>query len=65
LVCHNSRLGFEVREKIRASCAKAVGAILLLISLGLTGRVAGQDMEARAYSVSPVGTNIVVVGYSR
>ena len=42
-----------------------MGAILLLISLGLTGRVAGQAMEARAYSVSPAGTNIVVIGYGR
>jgi hypothetical protein len=27
--------------------------------------VAGQQLEPRAYSVSPVGTNIVVVGYGR
>jgi hypothetical protein len=54
-----------VIENIRASCARVVSAILVLTSLGLIGRVAAQDMEARAYSVAPVGTNIVIVGYSR
>ena len=53
------------REHIRASCAKLVGATLLLASPGLTGSVVGQQLEPRAYSVSPVGTNIVVVGYGR
>lgn len=52
-------------KRIQATCAKLVGAILLLACLGLTGRVAGQQLEPRAYSVSPVGTNIVVVGFGR
>ena len=58
-------LGLKWAENIRAACARVVGAVLVLTSLGLIGRIAGQDMEARAYSVSPVGTNIVLVGYSR
>jgi Putative MetA-pathway of phenol degradation len=40
-----------------------VGASLLLAGSGLIPRVAGQQLEPRAYSVSPVGTNIVVFGY--
>jgi len=62
LVC---RLGLKRRENSRACCARVLGALLVLTSLGVIEPVAGQDMEARAYSVSPVGTNIVVVGYSR
>lgn len=50
---------------IRARCARVVGATLLLAGPGLTWRVAGQQLEPRAYSVSPVGTNIVVFGYGR
>ena len=52
-------------KTIKTCCTKLVGATLLLAGLGLTCRVAGQEMEARAYSVSPVGTNIVVLGYGR
>ena len=53
------------RENIRACCARVVGTILLLAGTGLTWRVAGQQLEPRAYSVSPAGTNIVVLGYGR
>lgn len=53
------------QEQIRAYCAKLVSATLLLASPALTALVAGQQLEPRAYSVSPVGTNIVVVGYGR
>jgi len=42
-----------------------VGATLLIMGQGSTGRVRGQQLEPRAYSVSPVGTNIVVLGYGR
>ncbi|MCM3870235.1 MAG: transporter [Pyrinomonadaceae bacterium] len=52
-------------EHFRARCATLVGATLLLIGPGLTWRVAGQQLEPRAYSVSPVGTNIVAIGYGR
>ena len=52
-------------KKLKAGCAKLAGAILLLACLGLPGRVAGQQLEPRAYSVSPVGTNIVIIGYGR
>src|SRR5258708_2116217 len=52
-------------EHIRACCAMLVGASLLLAGPGLIWRVAGQQLEPRAYSVSPVGTNIVVFGYGR
>jgi hypothetical protein len=52
-------------EHIKICCAKLACATLLLGSLGLTWRVAGQQLEPRAYSVSPVGTNIVVLGYGR
>src|SRR5258705_480252 len=48
-----------------ACCAKLVGAILMLACAGLMCRIAGQQLEPRAYSVSPVGTNIVVFGYGR
>jgi len=48
-----------------ARWAKLIGAALLLASPGLAVLVAGQQLEPRAYSVSPVGTNIVVVGYGR
>ena len=48
-----------------ACCAKLVGAILMLACAGLMCRLAGQQLEPRAYSVSPVGTNIVVFGYGR
>jgi hypothetical protein len=52
-------------ELIRACCAKLVGGTLLLAGPFLTWQVAGQQLEPRAYSVSPVGTNIVVLGYGR
>ncbi len=52
-------------EHLRAGGAKLVGATLLLVGFGLILRVAGQQLEPRAYSVSPVGTNIVVVAYGR
>ena len=55
----------ERSEQIRACCAKLIGAILLLAASGLTWRIVGQQLEPRAYSVSPVGTNIVVFGYGR
>lgn len=50
---------------IRCLTKLVAAALLLVASLGLTGRVVGQQLEPRAYSVSPVGTNIVVVGYGR
>lgn len=50
---------------IRARCAGVIGAALLLAGSGLIWRTAGQQLEPRAYSVSPVGTNIVVFGYGR
>jgi hypothetical protein len=54
------------REPIRARCALFVGAALLLIAgLEPGGRFKGQQLEPRAYSVSPVGTNIIVLGYGR
>ena len=53
------------QEQIRAGCAKLIGTTLLRASLGVTTLVMGQQLEPRAYSVSPVGTNIVVVGYGR
>ena len=46
-------------------CPKLVSAALLIAVLGLTWRVQSQEMEARAYSVSPVGTNIVLLSYGR
>jgi hypothetical protein len=46
-------------------CAKLMGATLLIAVLGLTWRVQSQEMEARAYSISPVGTNIVLLSYGR
>lgn len=46
-------------------CARLVGAVMLLAGVGLFRCIAGQQLEPRAYSVSPVGTNIVVVGYGR
>ncbi|MCM3903592.1 MAG: transporter [Pyrinomonadaceae bacterium] len=42
-----------------------VSVTLLIAVLGLTWRVQSQEMEARAYSVSPVGTNIVLLSYGR
>jgi hypothetical protein len=45
--------------------ALVVCAALMIAGLGSTGRVKGQQLEPRAYSVSPVGTNIVVLGYGR
>ena len=53
------------REHIRSSCALLVGAAVLIAVLGSTAHVKGQQLEPRAYSVSPVGTNIVVLGYGR
>lgn len=52
-------------KPINRCCAELACAALLLVVLGLSLRVVGQDMEARAYSVAPVGTNIVVVSYGR
>lgn len=45
--------------------AKLVGVTLLIAVLGWTWRVECQEMEARAYSVSPVGTNIVLLSFGR
>jgi len=42
-----------------------VGTGLLIAGLGLTSLINAQQLEPRAYSVSPVGTNIVVLGYGR
>ena len=53
------------REHIRACCGLLVGAAVLIAGLGSTRCVKGQQLEPRAYSVSPVGTNIVVLGYGR
>lgn len=55
----------KLRKPTHAYWAKLFGATLLLASPGLAALVAGQQLEPRAYSVSPVGTNIVVVGYGR
>src|SRR6185295_8012582 len=49
----------------RAFSPVLVGALLLLAGLGSTGRVKTQQLEPRAYSVSPVGTNIIIFGYGR
>ena len=51
-------------EHIRSCCALVVAG-LLIVGLGLTSLVNAQQLEPRAYSVSPVGTNIVVLGYGR
>jgi hypothetical protein len=50
---------------INEFCSKFVSVALLIAFFGLTWHVEGQEMEARAYSVSPVGTNIVLLSYGR
>ena len=53
------------RKHKRGASALFVVTLLLMAGLGSTGGVKGQQLEPRAYSVSPVGTNIVVLGYGR
>ena len=44
---------------------KSVGlAVFLVLLLGVTSPLKGQELEPRAYSVSPVGTNIALFSYS-
>ena len=40
-----------------------ISAAIALITAGWCGDVSAQDLEPRAYSNSPVGTNFVILGY--
>jgi hypothetical protein len=55
----------EAERTHQSRFALLVVAALLIAGLGSSWRVKGQQLEPRAYSVSPVGTNIIVVGYGR
>lgn len=55
----------EAARTHQSRLALVVFAVLLIAGLGPAGRIAGQQLEPRAYSVSPVGTNIIVLGYGR
>jgi hypothetical protein len=45
---------------IKSACL----AVLFVFLVGVTGPLHGQEMEPRAYSVSPVGVNFALVSYS-
>ena len=55
----------EAERTPQSMFALLVGASLLIAGLGPAWRVRGQQLEPRAYSVSPVGTNIIILGYGR
>jgi hypothetical protein len=52
-------------RRIMGRCCVAAVAIALLAALSTTRAARAQDMEPRAYSASPIGTNFLIGGYTR
>jgi hypothetical protein len=62
--CRFVRIQLNMAKRIRHGIKSGVLAVFLLLLVRGAGPLNGQELEPRAYSVSPVGTNITLFSYS-